>query len=225
MSVEIDYIAHNNKFTNIDSKIKSITAISLILIALILSMPIVSISVLLIAIFLTLFAGIPYKFYLKFLSIPLIFSLITFIFMAFFFGSGVILWNSGISFLVIRIDGLELAINTFLRIIACFSSLGFLALTTPMTDILNILSKLRVPKLLLEIAMLMYTTIFLFFSQIETMKNAQNTRLGYYGLKNSYRSLGVLISNLFFRSLDKSDKLQISLDSRGFSGSFHIYDR
>ncbi|KZX13149.1 cobalt ECF transporter T component CbiQ [Methanobrevibacter curvatus] len=225
MSVEIDYIAHNNKFTNIDSKIKSITAISLILIALILSMPIVSIFVLLIAIFLTLFAGIPYKFYLKFLSVPLIFSLITFIFMAFFFGSGDILWNSGISFIVIRIDGLELAINTFLRIVACFSSLGFLALTTPITDILNILSKLRVPKLLLEIAMLMYTTIFLFFSQIEAMKNAQSTRLGYYGFKNSYRSLGVLISNLFFRSLDKSDKLQISLDSRGFSGSFHIYDR
>jgi cobalt/nickel transport system permease protein len=107
---------------------------------------------------------------------------------------------------------------------ASFSALGLLAMTTPMNDILHILGKLRIPKIFLEIAMLMYTTIFIFLDQIEAMRNAQKTRLGYNGVKNSYRSLGSLVTNLFFKSLDKGEKLQNSLDSRCYSGEFPIYE-
>jgi cobalt/nickel transport system permease protein len=59
---------------------------------------------------------------------------------------------------------------------------------------------------------------------MKVMSNAQKTRMGYNGYKNSFRSLGLLTSNLFFKSLDKSELLQHALDSRGYSGELPKYD-
>lgn len=195
------------------------------LFALIVNLPIVSIFITVLIAFLLLFvAKVPYKFYLKFISIPFGFSLITCIFLAFFFGTGDVIFDPGIWGIVIRADALTLAITTFFRTLACFSALGFLSLTTPIAEILNDLKKIKIPKIFIEIALLMYTIIFVFLDQIKIMTNAQKTRMGYNGLKNSYRSLGLLITNLFFKSLEKSDNLQYALDSRGYNGELPKYN-
>ena len=70
----------------------------------------------------------------------------------------------------------------------------------------------------------MYNTIFIFLDQLSTMRNAQDTRLGYVGTKSTYKSLGMLFTNLFFRSLDKSETLQCSLDSRCYQGYLPVYE-
>ncbi|KZX14484.1 cobalt transport protein CbiQ [Methanobrevibacter cuticularis] len=226
MALEIDYIAHNNNLKDVESKIKIAISGLLLLVALIANIPIVSILIFFIAaIFLLAIAKIPVRFYLKFISIPLSFAVITTVFMIFFFGTGTILWDTGIWGVVVREDALNLGITTFLRVMACFSALGILSMTTPVNEILHFSAKLKIPKVFLEIAMLMYTTIFIFLDQFEAMSNAQKTRLGYNGLKNTYRSLGLLMSNLFFKSLDKGEKLQNSLDSRCYSGEFPVYKK
>lgn len=224
VKLEIDYIAHENNLRNVKSSYKFIASISIMIFALVVNMPIVSLFItFVIGIFLLLVAKIPFKFYIKFISIPFGFALITCIFMAFFFGSGQILFNTGIFGIVIREDALSLAITTFCRTLACFSALGLLSLTTPIAEILNDLGKIKIPKIFIEIALLMYTSIFVFLDQIKIMTNAQKTRMGYNGFKNSYRSLGLLISNLFFKSLDKGEKLQHALDSRGYNGELPKY--
>jgi len=223
--MEIDYIAHTNELRNFNSSIKFVATILLMVLVFLVNMPIFSLSIaFLIAIILILIAKVPIKFYLKFISIPFGFSIITCVVMAFFFGSGTVIYETGILGIVVREDALALAILTFSRTLACFSALGFLALTTPIAEILNKLDKIKVPKIFIEIALLMYNVIFVFLDQVNIMTNAQKTRMGYYGVKNSYRSLGLLAANLFFRSLDKSEQLQFALDSRGYNGELPKYN-
>ena len=69
----------------------------------------------------------------------------------------------------------------------------------------------------------MYNTIFIFLNEIDTMQKAQKTRMGYNSYWNSLQCLGSLISNIFLRSLDKSETLQHSLDSRGYTGELPVY--
>ena len=55
------------------------------------------------------------------------------------------------------------------------------------------------------------------------MKKAQETRLGYNGYKTSFKSVAMLGSNIFLRSMDKAESLQHSLDSRGYDGEIPMY--
>lgn len=224
MKFDIDYIAHNNKLSRTNPYFKSIISIGLMLIALIADNLILDTVV-----FLTMFilivgiARISYKSYLKFIAIPFVFAAISCVFLIFFFGEGTVIYNTGIWGIVVTQDSLDLGIRTFCRVFACFSCLGFLTLTTPIAEILHILAAIKIPKIVIEIALLMYNVIFIFLNEIDTMKNAQETRLGYVGTKNTYRSLSSLFSNLFFKSLDKSESLQRSLDSRCYNGDLPIY--
>jgi cobalt/nickel transport system permease protein len=47
--------------------------------------------------------------------------------------------------------------------------------------------------------------------------------MGYHSYMNSMRCLADLISNIFLRSLDKSETLQHSLDARGYNGELPVY--
>ena len=107
-------------------------------------------------------AKINYRSYLKFLSIPMVFLVITWIFLLLFFGKGEVIYETGILGIVITTDSLHYAVYTFMRVVACLPCLGFLALTTPIAKILNCLRKLKVPKIMVEFALLMYIAIFIF---------------------------------------------------------------
>ena len=168
-------------------------------------------------------AKINYRSYLKFLSIPMTFVVITCLFLIFFFGKGEVIFETGIFGIVVTTDSLHYGVYTFFRVVGCLPSLGFLALTTPIAKILNCLSTLKVPRIFIEIALLMYNSIFIFLNEIDTMQKAQETRLGYHSYFNSFKSLGALASTIFLRSLDKSETLQHSLDSRGYTGELPIY--
>ena len=224
MNFNMDYIAHNNRLSSINTSYKVFVSIIVMLITLALNNLYLDVIVfVLMAFLIILVAKISVKDYLKFITIPFIFTVITSIYLILFTGTGEIIYNTGFFGIVITNNSLNLGIYTFARVFACFSCLGFLALTTPIAEILHFLGDLKVPKILLEIALLMYNTIFIFLEELNTMRNAQETRLGYNGSKSTYRSLGSLFSNLFLKSLDKSEKLQCALDSRCYSGEMPRY--
>ena len=60
-------------------------------------------------------------------------------------------------------------------------------------------------------------------AEIDLIKKAQETRLGYNGYKTSFKSVAMLGSNIFLRSMDKAESLQHSLDSRGYDGEIPMY--
>ena len=224
MKFDIDYIAHNNRLSDFNMYVKVIVAIGLMVATLILDNLTLDVIVfVLMAILVLGVARVSLKSYLKFLTIPIVFAVITCLFLLFFFGHGQLIYDTGLWGIGITQSSLDLAITTFCRCFACFSCLGFLTLTTPIADILQCLHLIKVPVIFIDIALLMYNTIFIFLDQLDTMRNAQETRLGYVGSKSTYKSLGMLFSNLFFRSLDKSETLQCSLDSRCYQGYLPVY--
>ena len=225
MKFDMDYIAHNNALTETNPYLKLFITIILLIVTLALDNLYFDIIVFVIMSIVILgIAKINYRSYLKFLSIPMAFLIITCIFLIFFFGSGKVIYDTGFFGIVVTENSLHYGVYTFFRVIGCLPCLGFLALTTPIAKILHCLGTLKVPKIVIEIALLMYNTIFIFLNEIDTMQKAQDTRLGYHSYFTSFKSLGALASTIFLRSLDKSETLQHSLDSRGYSGELPVYE-
>ena len=225
MKFDMDYIAHHNELTEYNPYVKLFITVILLIVTLALDNLYFDVFVFVVmSIAILAIAKISYKSYLKFLSIPMAFLIITCIFLLFFFGKGEVIYETGIWGIVITDDSWHYAVYTFMRVMGCLPCLGFLALTTPIARILNCLRNLKVPVILVEIALLMYNAIFIFLNEIDTMQKAQETRLGYHSYWSSLKSLGALISTIFLRSLDKSETLQHSLDSRGYTGELPVYE-
>ena len=224
MKFDMDYIAHNNELTETNPYFKLFLTIILLLVTLALDNLYFDVFIfILFSIIILGVAKISLRSYLKFLTIPMAFLVITCLFLIFCFGNGEVIYETGIFGIVVTDDSWHYGLYTFFRVLGCFPLLGFLALTTPIAKIFHCLDTLKVPKILTEIGLLMYNTIFIFLNEIDTMQKAQKTRMGYHSYMNSMRCLADLISNIFLRSLDKSETLQHSLDSRGYNGELPVY--
>jgi cobalt/nickel transport system permease protein len=221
----LDTYAHSNGLKDVNTYFKVLFAISTMLISLISTSPVVPLIITFVILFLVIFkAEIPWRFYMKFLLIPLIFGFLTFIFMAIFFGVGATISKLGIYNLSVTADGFNLGFLVFARIMGGFSCLAFLALTTPMTELFSVLEHLKIPKIVIELAMMIYRYIFVFLYEALNMYHSQETRLGYVNLRNTYKSMGMLASNLFIRTWLKGEQAYISMESRGYGGSLKTLD-
>lgn len=171
-------------------------------------------------------ARIPYRFYLKLLWYPIIIIAITCIIIALFFGYQQPLTEVnllGLRWTVFK-DGITLGINIFFRVLGGLSTQFFLVLTTPMTSILLILRKARIPTVLIETSLLIYRYIFVFIEVMETMHTAQELRLGYSGLRRRLRSTSLLIANLFIRTLEQGERTFTAMNARGYDGNIRVLE-
>lgn len=119
-------------------------------------------------------------------------------------------------------EGSALAVRTSLRSLAAVSCLLFLALTTPPADMLHVLRRCRIPGGVVEVALLIYGFLFLFEETLQAVRVAQASRAGYGGLRRSYRSMGLLISSLFRRVMDRAHRLEMGLAARGYRGDLRV---
>jgi cobalt/nickel transport system permease protein len=93
-----------------------------------------------------------------------------------------------------------------------------------MTNILLILRKARVPKVLIETSLLIYRYIFVFIEVMETMHTSQELRLGYSGWLKKLRSTSLLIGNLFIRVLEQGERTFIAMNARGYDGNIRVLE-
>ncbi len=157
MKFDMDYIAHNNALTETNPYFKLFLTIILLIVTLALDNLYFDIIIFIVmSIVILAIAKIAFKSYLKFLSIPMSFLVITCIFLIFFFGSGEVIYDTKILGIVVTKNSLHYGVYTFMRVMACLPCLGFLALTTPIAKILHCLATLKVPKIIIEIGLLMY---------------------------------------------------------------------
>jgi cobalt/nickel transport system permease protein len=82
------------------------------------------------------------------------------------------------------------------RSLAALSAMLFLALTTPMTDLIALLRRMHVPATLIEIMTLSYRSLSVLSDAIHDMTLAQSARLGYSSFANTVRSLGTAVALL-----------------------------
>jgi cobalt/nickel transport system permease protein len=138
---------------------------------------------------------------------------------------------TGAAMLTVQIDanGLSLAPNGFAvaaelmaRSTAGLTCLLFLALTTPVTDVLAGMRRLGLPAEVTEVALLTYRFLFVLADTAMAMDAAQAARLGHNGGKRRLRSLGVLAANLLPRAMDRARRLEIGLSARGWEGEMRV---
>lgn len=109
-----------------------------------------------------------------------------------------------------------------LKTVSTVSSLYFLSLTTPIVDLMAVLYKLKMPRILVEIMELTYRFIFILIEALDNMFTAQSSRLGYTSKISWYRSMAILVSSLFLKSYKRCDDMYIALESRGYCGQLNV---
>jgi cobalt/nickel transport system permease protein len=117
---------------------------------------------------------------------------------------------------------LEPAARVALRSFACVSALLGLALTTPLTDILQLLRRLGLGHEISDIALMMFRFIWLTLDCLESGVHSQANRLGYAGYRRGLHSTGLLMASLLPRVLGRARRLENGLAARGYSGELRF---
>ena len=107
---------------------------------------------------------------------------------------------------------------------ASVSSLYFLSLNTTMPDIISVLRKWRLPKIFVELMMLIYRFIFILLNVAMNITTSQKSRLGYRTYKTSIKSFAGMLSALFINSMKRSGNLFDAMESRGYDGELRMIE-
>lgn len=110
------------------------------------------------------------------------------------------------------------AVQTALKALGAVSSLYMLTLSTPVHEITSAMRRIHIPKLIIELMELIYRFIFILAQVYHTLNTSAGSRLGYNGLKTSFRTFGTIAANLFIISLKKAGMYYDALESRCYTG-------
>lgn len=169
--------------------------------------------------------GIPLSRYLHLLTIPLVFLLLNVLILGLSIRRTpleVFAISFGSWYLTASRETLHYALQIFLTAMASVSCLYFLSCNTPMTDILGVLKKLHIPKLLIELMLLIYRFIFVLLECAHAIGAAQRARLGNRDYRTSLHSFGALCSCLFIRAVKRSGVLYDAMESRCYDGAIRV---
>ncbi|MCS7259867.1 MAG: cobalt ECF transporter T component CbiQ [Anaerolineae bacterium] len=110
-----------------------------------------------------------------------------------------------------------------MRALGCAAAMNFLALTTPLVDIIELLRRWHIPSVLIDIMTVTYRSIFVLLESANTMYIAQDSRLGYLTSRmRAIHNAALLASRLFVEAYRRGKELQIALESRGFNGDLRV---
>jgi cobalt/nickel transport system permease protein len=97
-----------------------------------------------------------------------------------------------------------------------------LACTTPMSDLLPALQRMRVPAAVTEVASVTYRLLFLLLDSLRTIREAQTARMGRATARQALRSDGALAAAVLIRSWDRARRLQDGLAGRGMETGLRV---
>lgn len=224
--LEIDHYAYQSRCRAISPLAKGLAYLLLLVIALCASWLIQLILLLLLAPITCYVTRIRLAKYCRWLMVPLAFLVVSMlgILLSFSWTGANMLASFSLGSLHIGISGESLAVaqHAFFRSLACLAVTYLFVLTTPFDQLIIIGKKLHLPKVLLEIVLLTYRFIFIFLDEVAAIKRAQTLRFGYTSLKTSYRSLGMLISMLLTRVLQRYKAMTIALEAKLYKGDFYL---
>lgn len=224
--LHIDRHAHTNRLRRVPPAEKLCLAGAALLVSLAGGPPVPLLVLAAMAGVTVLWAGIPWRYYLRLLAVGSGFLVLGLPAVALKVGPGGegLLWGVRVGALCLGLDrvGVWQAAHLLARCLGALSGLYFLALTTPVTEILLLLRRLRLPGLLLELMGLVYRYLFVLLETARAIYVSQAARGGYASWGRAFRSLGLLVSVLFVRAHHRALALFTALSARGYSGSLTV---
>lgn len=218
----IDFYAYTSKIKNWNSSFKMIFSMTLIAVCILLDNPYVSVSVILGMAYLTIIkGGLSLRDYLSVLMIPIVFILISIFTISMDISRNPIgEYNLylGIGYVFTSKEMLTKGVFLLLKILGAISALQMMSLSTPSSDIIYVLRKAHVPKLIIELMNMIYRYIFILMDVSSKMKNSAEARLGYCDIKTSYYTFGRIGSNMLIVSFKKANVYYDAMEARCYEG-------
>ncbi|MFA7694993.1 MAG: cobalt ECF transporter T component CbiQ [Methanoregula sp.] len=225
----LDDVAQKNTFRHIHPGTKILLGLGSLLICLVSPAPVVPlVSGMILTIVLLVPARISPVVYGELLIAPAVFTAFSIVVLLFMLGSGTVIWQfSPASWINLTITDGAVRQSTLVlcRVFGCTTSLFFIALTTPMTDLFNLMKRCRIPLELIDLMMIMYRYIFIIYKQAHEIWEAQVMRLGYSRKKEGIHSLSMLFGMLFISSWTAGEDMIHAMDARCYNGIFPSLDQ
>ncbi len=224
----IDYYACQSRIRHWNGCYKVCAAVWILILCLILDHPWVSAFVILTVGAINLIGnGVSFWEYLSLIKVPIAFLVM---------GCGAIAF--GISpdpkgdwyirlpwfFLYFTVEAFIQAAELFLKAMGAISVLYLMALSTPASEIVMVMRKMHMPKLLTELMYMMYRFIFILTEVHSNLKTAAISRLGDADFRTSCVTFGKIGANLLILSLKKANTYYDAMVSRGYDGEFFFWE-
>jgi cobalt/nickel transport system permease protein len=112
-------------------------------------------------------------------------------------------------------DGLRLFVSTLIRASECLLIMVLLANTTRFTALLDVLSGIGLPKVLITTLGLMYRYLFVLSDERNRMQRARRSRTFTAGRWSQWRIRATILSQLFLRCTDRANRIYAAMCARG----------
>ncbi len=122
-------------------------------------------------------------------------------------------------------DGAERGFHLLARSWIAVSFMILLINTVPFNRLLDALKFFRIPGILILLLSFFYRYLYLLWDEAERMQRARNIR--YFGgfWRRQAGLLGNIVTTLFIRSYERAERVQVSMQSRGWYGQIPGYAR
>ena len=224
----IDFYAYNSRIRNWNATFKVTFSVSTLILCITLNHPYVSIAVIIAMTYLTVIkGGLPMSSYLRILTIPITFILLGTITIGIDFSTqpmGQFCQNLGFCYVFTSWKSLKMMLFLILKVFAAISAMEMMALSTPSSEMIGVLRRAHVPKLIVELMNIMYRYIFILIDVNVNMRNSADSRLGFCDLKTSWCTFGKVASNLLIVSLKRANTYFNAMEARCYDGDFMVLE-
>jgi cobalt/nickel transport system permease protein len=124
--------------------------------------------------------------------------------------------------MTIHKDGLVEGFRLASRIVGGVAVVAAVGFATTFTELLAALAWFRIPREVTEVAMFAWRYLFVLGDDAQVIHAAQKNRLGYVGIRRSFRSFGTLAGALVIKAFDASHIMTTSMIQRGYDGNMPL---
>lgn len=110
------------------------------------------------------------------------------------------------------------AVKIMMKAFGAISAMYMMTLSTSTSEIISVIRKAHVPKIIVELMSMIYRFIFIIMDTQCKMKNSAVSRLGYMDFKTACYTFGSIASNLLVVSLKKANIYYNAMESRCYDG-------
>lgn len=226
--VSIDVFAQGSRLSGVNPGLKVLFSVGCALFCIGLSSVPVSAFLFVTMGMLTVLCGkIPLYRYILLLTIPLAFILLGTVAILFEFSASPLgLLDIPVfgRYLCITAAGQAQALHVVCKAFGAVSCLYFLSLSTPMSQIITVLRKAKIPAVVAELMYLIYRYIFVMIETQNHMHTSASSRLGYNGVGASLKTMLKTSVNLFFLSFRRASDCFAAMESRCYDGKIEFLE-
>ncbi len=227
--LSVDYYAYVSALRNWNAAFKTFFSILCLVLCIVLDDGYVSVLVILLMGYLTVVAGgLAFGRYVSMMLIPVVFLLLGSIAIAVGFAAEPFgqyrLSVAGLFYIYCSDASLIRAAELVLKALGAVSALYMLTLTTPLGELIMVMRRAHVPKVLVELMHMIYRYIFIMMDTHSRMKHSAESRLGYVDFKTACFSFGQIAGNLLIVSLLRGTQYYNALESRCYDGELRFLE-